>query len=402
MRLELRQIGGNMPPSSSMSSATRPKWYFERGRRTLGRSADCDWQLPQDQRSVSKLHCVIERDRDGFVLLDKSANGSKVDGIIVHEGETARLSDQSRLEVGGVAFSVSISGERARDIEDPEAGLALSDEPLTISAILADIAPGGSSAGGILGDREVETWSMPSGDPDRKSPSRSVEIGWAGPPEPETATKLLPDDWNKDGDSSFGSHLEHGSATHVSVPISRPRPAAALDIVNDNIPAPEPETEDLDADFPRLSIGRSGELADRMEAMLARLEEAMENTFQVFDMTPPHPGGEPDMFGRSREDVLVGRAETLLAQQAWLADALDGLMQEAGRMMEPRILESRVEAAGRRLPWAKNRDFWQAYKAQFEKNGRPLSVRDIFRSAMTGETAAAANGHMNHNDEAGR
>ncbi|TWF50061.1 FHA domain-containing protein [Neorhizobium alkalisoli] len=402
MRLELRQIGGNTPPSSSISSAARLKWYFERGRRTLGRSADCDWQLPQEQRSVSKLHCVIERDRDGFVLLDKSANGSKVDGIIVHEGETARLSDQSRLEVGGLAFSVSISGERSREIEDPEAGLALSDEPLTISAILADIAPGGSSAGGILGDREVEPWSMSSRDPDSKSTSRNVEIGWNGPPTLESATKLLPDDWNIDGDSSFGSHLEHGSATHVSVPISRPKPIAALDIVNDNIPAPEPEHEDLDEDFPRLSIGRSGELADRMEAVMARMEEAMENTFEVFDMAPPHPGGEPDMFGRSREDVLVSRAETLLAQQVWLANALDGLMQEAGRMMEPRILESRVEAAGRRLPWAKNRDFWQAYKAQFEKNGRPLSVRDIFRAAMTSETAAAENGHMNHNDEAGR
>ena len=378
MRLELRQID-----SEGTSPASR-KWFFERGRRTLGRAPDCDWRLPEDQRSVSKFHCTIERDREGFLLRDQSANGSKVDGHIVHEGESARLADQSTVEVGNLAFKVRISGERDEDLEDPEAGLVLSDEPLTISSILADIAPGGRAAAGILGERVAEDWSVPvATGKEGSSPSRNVEIGWNGPPEIRSATKFLPDDWNTDEGSDYGSHLEHGSATHVSAPALRVRAVETLETVNDNIPPPEPLLDD----FPRLSIGRAGELAERLEPLLGRFDEALDNAFAVFEMEPPRPASEPDIFGRSREEALVIRAGALLDRQMKLNAALEELVREAGRQMEPRILEARIDAGSRGLhfapPWGRNRDYWQAYKAQFEKNGRAQSVREIFRDAMT-------------------
>jgi len=378
MRLELRQID-----SEGTSPASR-KWFFERGRRTLGRAPDCDWRLPEDQRSVSKFHCTIERDREGFLLRDQSANGSKVDGHIVHEGESARLADQSTVEVGNLAFKVRISGERDEDLEDPEAGLVLSDEPLTISSILADIAPGGRAAAGILGERVAEDWSVPvATEKEGSSPSRNVEIGWNGPPEIRSVTKFLPDDWNTDEGSDYGSHLEHGSATHVSAPALRVRAVETLETVNDNIPPPEPLLDD----FPRLSIGRAGELAERLEPLLGRLDEALDNAFAVFEMEPPRPTSEPDIFGRSREEALVIRAGALLDRQMKLNAALEELVREAGRQMEPRILEARIDAGSRGLhfapPWGRNRDYWQAYKAQFEKNGRTQSVREIFRDAMT-------------------
>jgi len=378
MRLELRQID-----SEGTSPASR-KWFFERGRRTLGRAPDCDWRLPEDQRSVSKFHCTIERDREGFLLRDQSANGSKVDGHIVHEGESARLADQSTVEVGNLAFKVRISGERDEDLEDPEAGLVLSDEPLTISSILADIAPGGRAAAGILGERVAEDWSVPvATGKEGSSPSRNVEIGWNGPPEIRSATKFLPDDWNTDEGSDYGSHLEHGSATHVSASALRVRAVETLETVNDNIPPPEPLLDD----FPRLSIGRAGELAERLEPLLSRLDEALDNAFAVFEMEPPRPASEPDIFGRSREEALVIRAGALLDRQMKLNAALEELVREAGRQMEPRILEARIDAGSRGLhfapPWGRYRDYWQAYKAQFEKNGRTQSVREIFRDAMT-------------------
>ncbi|MDQ0134392.1 type VI secretion system protein ImpI [Neorhizobium galegae] len=386
MRLELRQI------DSDGASPSGRKWFFERGRRTLGRAPDCDWRLPEDQRSVSKFHCTIERDREGFLLRDQSANGSRVDGHVVHEGESARLADQSMVEVGNLAFEVRISGEREEDLEDPEAGLLLSDEPLTISAILADIAPGGRAAGGILGERVAEDWSIPAGTgKEASSPSRNVEIGWNGPPEIRSATKFLPDDWNADEGSDYGSHLEHGSATHVSAPALRVRTVETLETVNDNVPPPEPL---LDDDFPRLSIGRAGELAERLEPLLGRLDEALDNAFAVFELEPPRAASEPGIFGRSLEEALVIRAEALLDRQMRLNAALEDLVREAGRQMEPRIVEARIDAGSRGLrfgpPWGRNRDYWQAYKAQFEKNGRTQSVREIFRDAMM---RAADGGH---------
>ncbi len=388
MRLELKQISG-----SAAASGTPAKWYFERGRRTLGRAADCDWQLPEDQRSVSKLHCIIERDRDGFTLIDKSANGSKVDGVVVYEGEATRLNDRSRLELGGLAFAVSISGERAPDVEDPAAGIALSDEPLTISAILADISSGGGSASGIIGEREADGWSMQAtpvpareGRGKQGAPSsRDVEIGWDGPPQLGSATKLLPDDWNVDGSSDFGDHLEHGSATRVAVPIARVRPAVPEEVVEEDLPTFEPPAEIGEVDFAELSPDRSTGLVTTMEALLTRLEETVDGAFQLFEMEQPTVAPPFNRSTQSREDVIASRAETLLMRQQRLTSALDALMREATRLMEPRLIEARVDASSRKLPWGRSRDYWRAYRTQFEKDGKTLSVRDIFRAAMTGE-----------------
>lgn len=383
MRLELREI-----TKGASASAGRPKWFFERGRRTLGRSPDCDWQLPEDRRSISKLHCIIERDREGFLLRDQSANGSRVDGIALHEGEIARLSDKSRLEFGGLAFSVHISGEKDRDIEDPDAGLALSDERLTISAILADIAPGGGTATGILGERISDSWPLTATDArEGVSSSRTVEIGWSGPPEIRSASSILPDDWNAD-ESDYGSHLEHGSALHVAVPIAPGREAAEVD---DSAPQPVPD------EFPTLSIGRSATFADRLEPLLGRLEEALENAYAVFEIDPPPPAGEPNLDG-GREEALLARFEGLLGRQLKLNAGLGVLLQEASRMMEPRLVEARVDAGARRLPWRRDHNYWQAYRAQFEENGKDRSVLTVFSEAMRQAVNGTRSGSQNRQE----
>ncbi|MGH6862519.1 MAG: FHA domain-containing protein, partial [Phyllobacterium sp.] len=238
MRLELRQVQGTGTPGGAAQ-----RWYFERGRRTLGRSSDCDWQIPDTTRSVSKLHCTIERDRDGFLLRDESANGTLVDGILVLEGETARLSDKSRLECGGFAFSVTIAGEKDRDVDDPAASLAISDESLTISAILADIAPSGQAANGIMGRRDGGDWADDrlSPDPEHKSEpvpsSRNVEIGWSGPPEMAGMQPILPNDWNDNSD--YGTRLEHAAAPRVAMPAARSRKQSDVsDVPLRETPAP--------------------------------------------------------------------------------------------------------------------------------------------------------------------
>ncbi|PDS75635.1 FHA domain-containing protein [Rhizobium sp. L43] len=370
MRLELKEI------SSDATASGQSKWFFERGRRTLGRAPDCDWRLPEDRRSISKLHCIIERDREGFLLRDQSANGSRVDGVAVHEGQIVRLSDRSRLEVGGLAFSVHISGEKDREIEDPDAGLMLSDEPLTISAILADIAPGGRTANGILGERAADDWGLPekAGKKGAAS-SRSVEIGWSGPPEIRSATQLLPEDWNSE-ETEYGSHLEHGSATHVAVPIAQRRAAPVIEIVNDNDPKPEAQ------EFPSLTIGRFEAFADRLEPLLGRLEEAVENSYAVFEMHAPSFDRQPDFPAGGTEEALLARIEALLGQQLTLNSALGALAQAAGQL-EPRSLEARVETGA----WRRDRNYWRAYRAQFEKDGKSRSIQDFFRDAMIGTQA---------------
>ncbi|MGF9564596.1 FHA domain-containing protein [Neorhizobium sp. JUb45] len=381
MRLELKAIAG-----ASTLPASRTKWFFEQGKRTLGRSPDCDWQVPEDQRSVSKLHCTIERDTRGFMLRDQSANGSRVDGIVVHEGETARLSDQSRLDVGSMSFSVVITGEAHQDVEDPDGSYAMSDEPLTISSILADIAPGGRTATGLLGNRMSEDWLEPIVKKDGPSPSRNVDIGWNGPPEIRAGGNLLPDDWNiedkKADHSDYSNYLEHGSATHVTIPVAKARVAEALPTVNDN--APKPDIEPVKAPLQAAAPARSAEMETKLNPLLQRIEDALEASFAAFGLELPAPEHEDDFFSRDRQDTLVTRIEELATRQAKLQAALENLVHHAGQEMDPRIIESRIDVAGSMTSFGflRGRDYWQAYKNQFEKNDRTLSVQDVFRDAM--------------------
>ncbi len=74
MRLELL-------PEASSASSRAGRWVLERGRRTVGRFARLRMAIAEDERSVSKLHCLIERQGDRFILVDRSSNGSHVDGM---------------------------------------------------------------------------------------------------------------------------------------------------------------------------------------------------------------------------------------------------------------------------------------------------------------------------------
>jgi len=376
MRLELTQIDGSGGRPVGM-----PKWSFERGRRTLGRAADCDWQVPGDQRGVSTVHCIIERDAGGFLLRDRSANGSRVNGRLVHEGETARLEDRSRLELGGLAFAVHISGEGDRPVDDPDSRLALSDETLTISAILADVAPGGATATGILGERGGQDWVTDVPVPKQgAASSRNVEIGWSGPPDVNALQPILPNDWNAESD--LGSHLEHGSATRVSVPMARSRPADTADAIGKPLP-PNDDASDISQ---ITQVGQKSEQANRLNVALRRLEEALENGFAALDIELPADGA--DVFGLGAEQAAIARVDALVARQLRLNAALQAMLGEASRLMEPRILEAKVDAGSGLMPWRRSRSYWRAYRAQFEKDGRTLSARDVLRAAMLQATGA--------------
>lgn len=378
MRLELRQIAG---------TGSDTKWFFERGQRTLGRSPDCDWQLSDPKRLISKVHCVIERDRQGFFLRDQSANGSRVDGIMVLEGETRRLADKSRIEIGGLAFTAAISGEADREIDDPEAGLALSDETLTISSILADVAPGGQTANGILGERIGDDWSSASSDWRRMDAAvksiRDVDIGWDGPPDTTGIKPLLPADW--DAEFDYSSQLEHGAATRVSVPVNRSRNAVEVDGgVKTIVAANDVEFAERSSDSTvRQDTDR---FADRLEAMIDGLEQTLADGFSIFEIDALTADDEARITKGNREEQLIARLNLLLSRQMTFNGALENLVSQASQTLEPRMIEARVDAAARKLPWPGNRGYWQAYRAQFEKDGRSLSLRDVFSEAMRAST----------------
>lgn len=381
------------------------QWSFERGRRAIGRSRDCDWQIDDNERRVSKLHCTLSRDGEGFIILDQSANGTLVDGRLLLEGESARLRDGSQINIGGQIFEVAISGNAELDFSDPDASLKMSDETLTISAILADIAPNGRSAGGLLGNTAAaDDWPetrRESAGRKAKSISRNVEIGWSEPPSAQGIGTVLPDDWDTEPAAS-GDH-EHTDALNTPVMISRPVSAS--------------HDRDFDSVFPDTDEDpiRQGRLpadtatAQEIGDLLTALERESADCLAILDIESDHAGQGP-------APSLSERMETLIGQQRRLAASLETLMHGCTQKLEPRLLEAAVDAGndfrakiGRR-DWqglVMKTDYWSAYKKQFEENGRPLPVRQFLQRAARGEaasaretdaTAADAKGVNNHDE----
>ncbi len=381
MRLELRQIAGE---------GSSKGWFLERGKRTLGRSPDCDWQVSDPQRQISKTHCVIERDRAGFLLRDQSANGTRVDEMTILEGETARLADKSRIAFGDIAFSVVITGEADRDIDDPAADLRLSDETLTISSILADIAPGGSTATGLLGQRSGDDWiaALPQSSKKSKSPSRNVDIGWNGPPDINGIKPILPDDWNSD--LELGSQLEHGAATHVSVAVARSPAADAAETAKTIVPANDMRIDDeADQDAEDRNFALQFDPLRQLEALVSTLEQTVDDEASIFGIGNDLTHSSASLFSRERSEQLADRLRRVISRQSALNAGLENLVREANRMFEPRMVEAHVDASPRKALWRGNGDYWKAYRTQFEKDGKSISVRDLlaeaFRASADGE-----------------
>jgi transcriptional regulator with AAA-type ATPase domain len=73
--------------------------HVVRGSRTIvGRADSCDLALPSD--NVSRVHFIIDRRGDKWVLLDRSRNGTQVNGRLVTECE---LDDQDEIDLGNCA-----------------------------------------------------------------------------------------------------------------------------------------------------------------------------------------------------------------------------------------------------------------------------------------------------------
>ncbi|MBK1623980.1 FHA domain-containing protein [Afifella marina] len=494
MRLELRQTGG------PQLRAPRRPWSFERGHRSLGGNPDCDWVIEDQDGTLSDFHCIISRDRSSFVVEDRSAHGIRVDSNLLRQGETARLASGSVIAFGALVFEVALYGEAEPDLDDPDANLRLSDEAPTISAILADVAPGrqrGSGLGGAASwdDGEPSNRSRNNA-PDRRDTfsvpsSRQVEIGWGGPPETDATHPLLPNDWNADAGGEYASNIEHRPALSTAVPrmgarrrrrapdptagipddafdaLAPPRPEAGdtdgvstpasrtetptaptsentalstsgpdheveqhaplaesdpagleperspdvTPVASAGQPAPDP-TDRAIADIlgpPRKAgsipaehpdqptqLGQTGQTAEPPRAsghiggpdvgpnvltLLRDCEDSLDEVCRLFGIETGHANAGP----LRRQADIGSRIAALTQRQTKLRDEMERLLRELGPKLEPRALEARVDAgAGTVLPWPR-RDYWRAYRAQFRRDGRDLSVQEFLKSLIAGD-----------------
>ena len=88
---------------------------------TIGRTRDCDLCLTD--LSVSRMHALLVRRQDGWVLSDLgSHNGTRLNGWLVREPIQVHAGD--RVEFGSMAFIIQahLAGEAPADSADPSDG----------------------------------------------------------------------------------------------------------------------------------------------------------------------------------------------------------------------------------------------------------------------------------------
>lgn len=350
------------------------RWVLVDGRRRIGRSSDCEWRLPQEETSVSPIHCIIERRGDCFILEGCGSSRPTVDGAHLTDGVATIIRDQSVIDLGKFSFRAVITQEISAHRDEVDEASPPGAQPLTISAILSDIVPAGGIAGGPLGPREVTDPLAFIQKPKPGAPSsRNVEIGWSGAPDPQSLTHVLPENWwqETDAENDLGHSLEHSAATRVSVGITRAaRP----------LEPSEPTTNSV-VELDRLepSHVRDATQSARLESLVRQMEQGIgqaSSAMQLRDL----PVWAPHDVSATWEDALVQRLEAVLARQIRLNAALERMFSESARLFDPLTLEVRADSQRVRfMGWMKEAAYWRFYKSQFEGGTGRVSAADLLR-----------------------
>ena len=105
MKLSLQLTDSPLNDGSASSRS------LEQGSLTIGRSAAADWNLPDPERVISRLHCRVDAVKDGFTLTDTSTNGVFLNGATapLGQGKSVALRNGDRFRIGGNTIAVRLS-----------------------------------------------------------------------------------------------------------------------------------------------------------------------------------------------------------------------------------------------------------------------------------------------------
>ena len=208
---------------------------LERGRLTIGRSAENDMVLPDLQRVISKQQCEIEWTADGYRLTDTSTNGVFFNAADkpLGRGNAALLKDGDQLRISDYEIEIRLTPERG-DAPAVEAAPATAAVPSTADGTAHD-----NPLADILGP-EPPTTPEPPLIPDRapdplagfgaEQEQQMIPADFAAAASeqeffrPPTAAPQIPEDW--DSAQSIGAQSIASPA--VGEAAAAPSPAAEV------------------------------------------------------------------------------------------------------------------------------------------------------------------------------
>src|SRR5215469_6873871 len=76
----------------------------------IGRSPHVDWSLPDPNKHISSTHCEIEFRDGGYTLIDKSTNGTFLNGDQARMQGPHRLADGDVILIGAYEITTQLEG----------------------------------------------------------------------------------------------------------------------------------------------------------------------------------------------------------------------------------------------------------------------------------------------------
>lgn len=186
-----------------------------RGQITIGRAPDNDWVMQDQDRVLSKNHCIVEKRGAAFVVVDTSTNGVFLNRASepVGRGNAAVLSSGDQIRFGEFLLGVSLEGEATRPV--PVGAPDRHDAGSGASGLGAGgLSVGGLGAAALPPIDENDPFELPSG-PRRALGALHSQDEDEGPllPGPDRSWETAPDTW---GD---GSNPDHAPAETLAMPV---------------------------------------------------------------------------------------------------------------------------------------------------------------------------------------
>jgi type VI secretion system FHA domain protein len=135
MKLRLTMIAS--PPGQGGDTQR----HLATGKLTLGRGSDNDWVLRDEERVLSKNHCVVEFKSGVYVVIDSSTNGVFHNESLepLGRGNSAVLADGDRLRFGAFVVKAQfVADDPLPEAADPFLAVLRATDSRTSSAIPDD------------------------------------------------------------------------------------------------------------------------------------------------------------------------------------------------------------------------------------------------------------------------
>ena len=334
----------------------------------IGRSKNCDWNLPDPSNIVSSRHAEIRRDEGGYLLKDISTNGTFLNGAGERMQSEHRIAEGDVLKIGPYEILASV---RAAAPPPPPPPPPAPEPPPDPDRTIVQPAGPPAAAEPAPPAAEAPPGEAPAEADDR--PPENVTVMW------DSLADINKVDWARGG-LGVKDEAAAAAAGDAQTPDQLVEAFVAALALGDNEVARSPEL-----------VGRAGALFRRLVAGLVVMVEARARAKAQMGAEATGlqlEGNNPIKFARSPEQAmarLLSPAEPgfmesdraiedafldLQSHQMATLRAIPGALRATLDRFSPGSVRRRAEKAGvmaRILPALQDAALWRNYEREYVK-----------------------------------